>query len=166
MIFSKLPKKYAFHNLKRIRIGTWKFVIRKINPLLDFTADNIPQIFSAFFSKRPTQSETVINLAMLQRAQEDMKLIVQAGLVKPELVAVGKGDQRGKENGITVDDIFRDEETAVKLYIEILSHSLNKFKGLKGLFFSIKIKHTLFTEWQKNIRSCQAILSSQMESAR
>jgi len=85
---------------------------------------------------------------------------VQAGLVKPELVPVGKGDQRGKEDGITVDDIFRDEDLAIKLYIEILAHSLNRFKGMRGLFFSIRIKHLLSTEWRKSMENYQAILFS------
>lgn len=156
MIFKKNPKKNDLQNVKNIELGGFKFTIRKINPLLDFTADTMPQIFTAYLTRRKFENATTTTVEQLQRANEDMKSIIMAGLVTPKLVPVGKGDARGREDGITVEDLFRDEDMAVKLYVEIFTHSLNRFKGLKGLFFSIKIKHTLFTEWRKNMAVYQA----------
>ena len=64
----------------------------------------------------------------------------EAGLVEPELVPIGIGEFRGKEAGITVEDIFRDEQTGIKLYWEIIQHSLLRFRGIKELFFWLLIK--------------------------
>lgn len=167
MLFSKrLQTKHDAQNVKTIRIGAFKYKIRKVNPLLDFTSENMPQIYTAYLSKRPVVStEANLTIQQLQRFQEEMKSVVVAGLVEPALVPTGKGELRGKEDGITVDDIFRDEETAISLYLEILSHSLNRFKGLRGLFFSIKIKHALLIEWQKSTASFRAKSFSKTASA-
>jgi hypothetical protein len=81
-----------------------------------------------------------------------MKLVVNAGIIDPPLVPVGKGENYRKENGITVDDLFVDIELGTTLYLEIVAHALNKFSGLRGLFFSIRIRHMLRTEWRKSLR--------------
>ena len=133
-------------------MGGLNFTIRKVNPLIHFSYDKIPQIFSQYSTKRRPDID-LTNPAVIAKTFEDMKSVVAAGLVKPELVPVGKGELKGKEGGITIDDIFIDEETGVKLYLEIIAHSLNKFKGLKAVFFSIKIRRLLFTEWRKRLAS-------------
>lgn len=142
---------------KTIKVHGMRYIIRKINPLLDFAHDKIPQIFTSYISKRPTIDETNPKPIQLQKILEDVKLVVQAGLVSPELVPVGKNGNFRRENGITIDDLFINEDLGMKLYLEILAHSLNKFRGLKGLFFSIKIKQLLYTEWQKSLNNVQAI---------
>lgn len=81
-------------------------------------------------------------VAMLQRAQDDMKMIVKAGLVAPKL---------GEE--ITIDDLFSNPDLGVKLYEEVLIHSLNRFSGLKGVFFSLRIKRLASTLSRQSMAS-------------
>jgi hypothetical protein len=163
MFFKKRLDKQSLQDLKTVKVGGFTFVIRKVNPLIHFAFDKIPQIFTAYSTKRKPESDFT-NPSVLAKAYEDMKAVVIAGLVKPDIIAVGKGELKGKEAGITVDDIFIDEEVGVKLYLEIIAHSLNKFKGIKGLFFSIKIRRLLFTEWQKPSASYPAKSPSQTGS--
>ena len=143
-------KKEKLQRHKTVKVFGDRYVIRKINPLLDFSYDTMPQIFSSFISKRPV-TETVPHPSQIQKAMKEMKLIVQVGLVNPKLVPVGKGEKYRQEDGITIDDLFVDTELGTRLYLEILAHSLNQFKGLKGLFFSLRTRHSLFTEWRKNM---------------
>jgi hypothetical protein len=141
---------------KTIKIYGNKYIIRKINPLLDFPYDKMPQIFTSFYSKRPVDINSQIHPAQLQNTIEMMKQIVESGLIKPVLIPIGKNELRHKEAGITIDDIFVDMDLGTKLYLEILAHSLNKFRHgiiekIKGVFFSIRIKHLLYIACQKNI---------------
>lgn len=130
---------------KRITICGSKFTIRKINPIIDFDLEHIPQIFSSFQSARKTEKTAYSESSLMQQ----MHRVVEAGLVDPPLVPVGKGDKRGKESGITVEDIFRDEEVGCKLFSEIMIHSLNRFRGMKKVFFSAKIRLEFFINWLK-----------------
>lgn len=134
---------------KTLRVNGLPFTIRRVNPLLDFSADNMPQIFSAFVSKRKAEAPQPTPQEM-QKARQQMASVLEAGIVLPELIPVGKGDRRGREEGITTDDIMRDEDTAARLYLEIMLHSLNRFRGLKGVFFSIRTRLWLYIEWRKN----------------
>ena len=146
--------KEKLNQYKKIKVCGMSFTIRKINPLQDFASnESMPQIFTYYITKRKVKEDNPFTMQSLQKALNDMKAIIKAGVVDPPLVPVEK--DKSKENGITVDDLFVDEEMGAKLYIEILTHSLNRFKGLKGLFFSTKIKHYLYTEWQKNITNFQ-----------
>lgn len=125
---------------KTLKIRGWKFIIKKINPLIDFPDGRMPQLFSAFISKRKTEDPKDVPEAVIKRIEEDMKVMIEAGLIEPKLVARGKGNE-----GITVDDIFRDAEVANKLYWEIFMHSLNRFRGIRGFFMSIRIRYLLYT---------------------
>jgi len=119
---------------KVIKVCGMKFTIRKINPLIDFPADKMPQIFTSFKSERKTNKSPFSPQALM----EQMIRVIEAGVVEPQLVPIAKGDKRGKEDGLTAEDIFRDEEMAVKLFQEIMLHTLNKYRGVKGVFFSLK----------------------------
>jgi hypothetical protein len=133
---------------KKIKILGMKFIIRKINPLLDFPADKIPQIFTSFETRRKVV-ETTPSITDTQKSLRDTYAIIEAGVVEPKLEKYIDG----KEEGITAEDLFRDFDIGFKLYIEIITHSMNRFRGLKGLFFSIKTKQLLSTEWRKNMES-------------
>ena len=146
-----LTKKSAKQQLqghKTLRVNGLPYTIRRVNPLLDFSADNMPQIFASFVSKRKAEGLPEVEAHKLK---EQMAAVLEAGIVTPALVAVGKGDKRGKEDGITVEDIMRDEDTAGRLYLEIMLHSLNRFRGLKSVFFSIRTRLLLYTAWQKSL---------------
>ena len=134
---------------KAVVIHGHRFVIRRINPLLDFREDNMPQIFTAYTARRKAPVEAVpTSERVLKRVQDDIKSMISAGLVEPKLVATGQGDQKGHEAGITVEDIMRDDDTSSKLYWEIIVHSLNKFRGLKGVFFSLRLRYARWTASQ------------------
>ena len=137
---------------KTVKVCGSKFTIRKINPILDFEATDMPQIFTSFISMRNTDKSPYDNTAIMRQ----MMRVVSAGLVTPELVSIGAGEKRGREAGITVEDIFRDEECGVKLFQEIMFHSLNKYKGLKGVFFSLKTKLKYYTALAKLTASVPA----------
>lgn len=140
--------------IRKVKVNGMNFVIKKINPLLDFPLDKIPSIFTDFSTKRKPE-QSAIPLVAQKKCLDDMKSIIQAGVIEPKLVTIGTGENEGKENGLTVNDILRDIEMASKLYIEIIANSLNRFKGVQGLFFLTLTRRMLFTEWRKNMASYQ-----------
>jgi hypothetical protein len=139
-------------NLKTVNIGGMVFVLRPVNPLLDFPTDKIPQIFTDWVSARKVEPK-VPDTNDLKRMQQDMYAVIQAGLDSPKLYAKSA-------DGITVEDLFRDPTIGVKLYHLILDHSLNRFKGLKRLFFSIGIKLALLTLYADDTVSRLQVTSS------
>jgi len=143
--------KARIQDLKTVRVEGTKFVIKKLNPLIDFGADNMPQIFTDFITRRRSEPDQANTVEQVQRFQRDMYAVIEAGVVEPKLVPVGTGDARGRENGITVEDLFRNPNLGTRLYALILDHSLNRFRGLKRLFFSIKTKYLAFMLLQKSM---------------
>ena len=156
--FSRRLAKGDLEDVKTIWVNSFKFKIRKINPLLDFPSDKMPQIFTDFTSRRQRKEEPGIDQA--RRQQRDMYTMIEAGLVDPKLVPIGLGEKRGKEDGLTVEDVFRDADVGAKLYFEILAHSLCRFRGMKGVFFSTLLKRRLYTAWQKSLANDLATSSS------
>lgn len=143
MFWSKEPTKADLQQHKKLRIFGHSYIIRKINPLIDFKDGNIPQIFTSFVSRRKAEDKTPSESELNKRVY-DMRSVVLAGLVSPEI---------SKESGITLDDIFRDIEVATRLYIAIIEHSLNRFRGIKGFFFSIRTRLLLLIASQKGMES-------------
>lgn len=139
---------------KKVKVCHSQFTIRRINPLLDFDLEHMPQIFTSFQSNRKTDKSPYDPKVLL----EQMMRVVEAGVVDPPLACVGKGAARGKEEGITVEDIFRDEECGYKLYSEIMLHSLNRFSGLKKVFFSVKTRLAYYINLAKLTESYRARL--------
>lgn len=137
------------------------FTIKRLNPLIDFTSDNMPQIFTDILSARredPNRQRTTVELIKMHT---DMYAIIEAGVIEPEMVPIGSGDKRGKEDGITAEDLFRDPDIGYKLYMAILDHSLNRFKGIKKLFFSIRTKYLQYTIQRKIMAQLQSESSTQ-----
>ena len=136
-LFSSSPTKDELRGIKTVRICGSKFKIRKVNPLLDFPADSMPQVFTYFRSRRKAEPDQSPPVERQKKVIKEMQQVVAAGMVEPSLVPVGQGDNNGKEPGITVEDLFRDPRIGFGLYEAVLFHSLGRLKGLKGLFFSI-----------------------------
>lgn len=125
--------------IKVVKINGHKFTIRKLNPFLDFEADKIPQIFTDFYARKPKPAQEP-SPKLIRQSLQDMQSVVRAGLVEPKL----------SPELLTLDDIFRFGDTGPLLYMEILAHSLNQFRGLKGVFFSKGIRRWLFTQWRNS----------------
>ena len=151
---------------KTIKIGGSRYVIRKVNPFLDLPSDKFPQIFTSFVSHRKQKSDPQFTPEQAKGINEGIKAIVFAGLVDPPLVPVGTGDKHGREDGITVEDMFRDPTVGIKLYCAIVEHSFNIFRGLKGVFFSIRTRRLLSTALQKNMENLQLKFYSRMVDIR
>lgn len=144
--FYKNPSKEWLQNIKTVRINGHRFRIKSVNPLADFSTDKMPQIFaSSYATARAFKEGDKVPVEYAKRVRSDMMALVEAGLVEPELVSVGIGDKKGKEQGITIEDIARDEATFTKLYWEIWLHSLNKFRGIRNFFFSLRLRYSLWT---------------------
>lgn len=122
---------------KTIKAGGKKFTIRRLNPVLDFPADKMPQMFTDFLSRRQIDPARTPPIEELRRIQRDMYTVLEAGIVDPKLVPVASGPDRGREPGLTAADLFLDENIGYTLYLAILNHSLLRFGGFKGVFFSI-----------------------------
>jgi len=130
---TKKATEERLRGIKKLTVNGMRFKIRKVNPLLDFHSDNIPTIFTDLHYKRlPDIKKT--SMEDFKRTQKDMYATIFAGVVEPELVPVGA------KGGITPEDLFREPSLGIKLYYEILEHSLNKFRGLTKVFFSIGLK--------------------------
>lgn len=149
----KKPSKEVLQGYKRIRVNGMRFTIRKVNPLVDFSADKIPQIFADYVSRRQLP-------VSIEKAQKEMYAMIEAGVIEPKLFPIGIGENRGKEGGLTVEDLFRDFEMGQKLYLAILDHSLNRFKGIRKLFFSIKTKYLFWIALQKGMANLRQELHS------
>lgn len=152
MMFWRKDKKAELQGHKEVTLKGQTFIIRKINPLMDFPPERMPQIFSHWQSRR--RAEAPMDES---RAMKDMMAVVEAGVVGIKtgrdvlpLVEVGKGGARGREPGLTVEDIFRDQEVGVSLYLEIFQHTLNRFSGLRKVFFSLQSKLLWFTLLRKS----------------
>jgi hypothetical protein len=130
---------------KRVTVNGMRFVIRKLNPLIDFTEDKMPQIFTSYVSRRPGADVPVEGPEAARKARESMYAVIRAGTVVPKIV-----QEEAKDDGVRASDLFRDPTLGPKLYIEIVSHSLNVFKGVKGLFFFHRIKLSLWTQWRRD----------------
>jgi hypothetical protein len=122
----------AILRLKNLKINGMEFTIKAVNPLIDFAADKIPQIFTDWVTARKIEPKAP-DVPDLKKLQQDMYAVIQAGVDKPKL-------HKNSNDGLTVEDLFRDPTMGVKLYYEILEHSLNRFRGLNRLFFSIGIR--------------------------
>lgn len=135
---------------KKIKVDGIQFVIKKLNPILDFKSDKIPQIFTEFKSMRPVDPTKTPEPKELERMYRDMMTVVEAGVVE----IVGHGPLADKAaDGITAEDLFRNSKTGFKLYFEIMDHSLAHFKGLKGVFFWINRKLSLLMLSRRNMVS-------------
>lgn len=135
--------------VKEVKIEKFKFLIKKINPILDFPPDKIPELFTDFISHRKTGQEKAFTEQQLKKVYESMYAVIEAGLYSPILVKPEK-DNSFHEKGLTIKDLFIDEEIGYKLYIEIMAHSLNRFKGIVGSFFLRKLKRLLYIQWPLN----------------
>jgi len=137
--------KEKLNGYKKVKICGFKFTIRKINPLLDFELENMPQIFTSYQSRRKIAEDKII-LAEQKKILNQMMTVVEKGVVYPELVPREK-----KKEGLTVEDLFLNDEIGIGLFKEIMFHSLNKFRGLKRLFFSAKIKLSYYINFVRNM---------------
>lgn len=144
--FKKRSEKEELLDLKKITVGGIKFEIKKINPFLDFPTDKMPQIFTELAEKYQKNKDASVSEQEMMSIDSNIKPILEAGIYRPIFEPLGQGEQRGKEKGLTIQDLFIDREIAYKLFGEIMEHSLNRFKGLARLFFSLRIRLLRFTQ--------------------
>lgn len=145
--FRRKATKADLQGWTKVKIEGWTFTIRKLNPIIDFPADRMPQIFAEGNpSRRPVPTRPVPGTE--QHAIEDMKLVLHKGVVSP---AVSLKDDPSAS--ITADDLLRQGDLGIRLYIEIIAHSLRAFKGLKGLFFWARTRRALYTVLDKSMAS-------------
>lgn len=150
--------KASLQGYKTLVIHGHRFVIRKVNPWLDFRDDNMPQIFTAYVQRRKATEPTAPTEKQIRGLHEDVKSMIKAGLVSPAL-------SESDKDGITVDDIMRDDDTASKLYWEIMIHSLNRFRGIKGVFFSVRLRYALSTSWRNAMANSHMSLPLNQEAS-
>ena len=154
--FSRTATKENLQQWKRIKINGWAFTIRKLNPLLDFPGDKMPGLFTDIPPSRRGK-ETVPVPGAESKTLDNMRLIISKGVVSPVIAM-----KEDNSTAICVDDLFRDGDTAARLYIEIVAYSLTVFRGVRGLFFWAKIRQSLYTEWEKSMAQDHPKLSSEM----
>lgn len=151
---TKKLNKEAFLDLKSVKINGFKFKIKKINPFLDFEGDELPELFTIY--QKPKKENLNINYDyQIKKFKEEIKSVIKAGTYDPNL--------KDNDINLTVDDIFRDPDVAFKLYSEIVAHSLKKYSGIRGLFFYLKIRLSLFIHWRKNMDVIRQTLYFTME---
>jgi hypothetical protein len=64
-----------------------------------------------------------------------------------------------------VDDLDRMPGLLNALYAEIIGHSLNMFRGLRGVFFSIRLKLWLSTLWRNDTAKSPPTSPSPVEAS-
>jgi hypothetical protein len=155
--FAKRPSKEALQGHKRVSVYGMRFVIRRINPFLDFPADKMPSIFADHVSRREFDPAKAGPLD-IRRVREDLSRVIRAGVIDPPLTETGA-------EGITVDDLDRMPGLLNALYAEIIGHSLNMFRGLRGVFFSIRLKLWLSTLWRNDTAKSPPTSPSPVEAS-
>lgn len=155
-------KKRRLLGLKRVKINGMRFIIRRVNPIMDFPSAQVPQLFTESPSVKNAEKSESLTPLQIENIRKTVIAYIEAGVVDPRLVPIGKGENRGKEPGITAEDLFRDPSMGMKLYQEILENSMNVFGGFKGLFFSIKRKLWLFTSLRLSTAASRLMLSRVM----
>jgi hypothetical protein len=147
--FSKAATKENLQEWKRVRVNGWTFTIRRLNPLLDFPGDKMPQIFTAMAPSRKPGVDKPVQAGpeKADKGLDELRLVLSKGVVSPKI-----GIKEG-EGTLSADDLIRDEDTAGKLYIEIMAHSMKTFRGLKGFFLWARIRRSLYTAWAKSTAS-------------
>lgn len=161
MLFQKKRQSVAdeIAGVKAVKVCGIKCVIRKLNPMIDFRADNIPQIFTDYLSLRKTEP-TKQSFPTAQKTLEMLKDVVSAGLLSVGGVPFAKDNK----DGLTIADIERNNDLLGGLYLEIMTHTLNRFKGIKGVFFSQKIKQLFAIESLKSMASARLIMLSEKKT--
>ena len=142
--------KSKFLDLKTVKLSGIKFVIKRINPLLDLPSNKIPTCFTDFISARKTTEVPKLSQKELEALYDLMSYVIKAGVYSPKLLPVDK-ENPYKEKGLTIKDIFLDEMLAYQLYIEIMAHACFRFSTVGKIFFSKGIKRWLSTIWPRSI---------------
>ena len=151
--FDKAPTKERLQGVKSVTVYGIRFKIRRISPLLDFPSDRLPQIFALYaFGRRKMD----LGQPSTDKLRDDIRLTLKAGIVEPEI-------SENSSDGITVDDILRDQDVANALYLAILDHTLLRFRGLKSVFFWTGRLRLRFTLWLLSTDRGRAILLSGSE---
>lgn len=145
--FGSKATKAGLQEHKRVVAGGMHFTIKKLVPLVDFQPDRMPLIFSET-TRLPKQD--LSSPGVLKRLREDMMMVIQAGVVDPEIVPPGKP-------GITAEDIMRDTDVGIKIYAAIMEHSLIKTRGLRKPFFFLMRRLLQFTIWLRSMVKGRAI---------
>lgn len=127
--------------------------------MLDFPSDKLPALFTDNPWANDPKKQIPPSPDSVKKIQQMMYMYIEAGVVEPKLLPVGKGDDRGKEDGITVEDLFRNPNLGSKLFNEIVFHSIGREGGLGNLFFSIRKKLGLLTLFQSGMVKDLAISS-------
>lgn len=137
-LFARTPTGAKLRGHKTVKINGWKFVIKKVNPFVDFQSDRLPLVFSGVSdSAAPKEEEPKTSEGkahQYERMRKGMSEMILAGVVEPEIAPAGESAP------LTVDDLFRDPSVGVRLYYAIIDHSLNKFKGMSNVFFSLAVR--------------------------
>lgn len=130
-LFRREPRKEELQAHRKVGLGPYSFTIRRINPFLDFEPDRMPQIF-ALPRRKPEREDAPVKPAEARRMIEDMVAVLEAGVVSPRLVPVGRGSKKANEEGITAEDLLRWDDIGALLYTEIIAWSLVKYRGVRG----------------------------------
>lgn len=154
-LFSRKPDIEELRGYKAIKIKGMRFVIKRLNPFLDFPIETMPTIFTDFYSRH--KETPSLDAVQVKKIQEDMQRVVASAVIEPNLIPIGTGDKKGREPGITAEDLFRDPDLGYKLYNTIMAHSLRQFGGLKGLFFYLRAKYWSFMKCRKHLDRPQLI---------
>lgn len=144
-----------FRGYKKIRLGGMTFIIQKINPLIDIQSKELPMIFT-HIDPSNVRMRKLIEKVNLKDQIKYMAPVIKAGVVEPPIM-------ENPNDGFTVEDFFVDPLIGYRLWEIILNHSLNRFKGIKGVFFSIMTKLYLFIRGRKHMADVLTNLLSQRE---
>lgn len=144
-----------YRGYKKIKVNGQRFIIQKINPLTDLPEKHFPQIFS-HIDPNDTRMRKMMNKITHKEQIKNMIPLIKAGVVEPQLVD-------DPNEGLTAEDLFRDPMTGFRLFEKIIDHSLYRFRGLKGLFFSIVLKPFIFIRGRKYMANLLVSMLSQRE---
>lgn len=111
---------------KLVSVGEMTYTIRQVQTA-DFAPGRVPLYIT---------NPAALRTQPLSRLQREQMQIVAAGVVEPRLVPNGMGRARGREAGVTVEELFRDPEHAHDLFVEIVAHSVTPYRpGLMAILW-------------------------------
>ena len=126
MFFRSKKKNLDLHlNARKvININGFSFIIKKLNPLDYMSNDKILlQLFDIYTNKK----DEIVSEANLKKMLEHYKQVICASVVNPKITYKKEND------GIFVEDLFKDWDMIDELYSEILSYTIGKKKFKKSI---------------------------------
>ena len=109
---------------RRLKINGVRFEIKKIDPIDHIKGLNIMRAEFETYQNKPD----TLSAGAIKKIREHYRHVFIAGVISPSL------SLKESDDGVCVDDIFKDQNLTEKLYAEIICFTYGKKKLFRKVF--------------------------------